>query len=483
MNNLVSTNGHAKQPLKLYLICFVSLWERYAFYTMRGILVLYMTQKFLFSNSQSYSIFAVFSALLYLTPLFGGHLADKVLGAKRAIIIGGGCLALGYALLAVPGLEYFYLGLGAIIIGSGLFIPNIATMVSDLYKDNATLREGGFSIFYTSINIGALIPPLVAAIIVIKFGWNAAFIMAAVSMILSIITCIFSVKTEQQQELNLNHLRSLGLAVLLIAMAVFSAILVTHTFYADIIIFVFSGLFILYTVYKSFSYDVLQRKKLLACLLLIILSIVFSVLYQQAGMSLTIYTEFNVGRHLGQWYVPTIMFQSLNPLFIILLGPFMARLWMHLSKNRTNPSISIKFGAGTVFMGLGFIILTLAIVYTAHQGVINLWWIVASYFLQTVGEMLVSPIGLSMVSELSPVKMVGLMMGTWYFATSVADALAGFVANWTTTPSGSNEPLITSPVYYHTFALIGGISLIVGIFIIIISPFINTMIGKRSFDI
>lgn len=468
-----------KQPKDLYLFSLVDLWERYGFYTMSTILVLYMTKVFSFTNAHAYSIFAAFSALLYLTPILGGYVADRWLNSKNAVIFGGLILAIGYALLAIPGTKFFFYGLATIIVGSGLFMPNIAAMVSSLYKIDDIRREGGFSLFYTAINIGAFIPPITVAIVIYVFGWNAAFLMASIGVLIGV--TIFSMVTLKYKTIaaNLNLNLLILLLLVLIASIYLISKLVDYTFYANLVLFSFSVIFILFTFLKSFKYPRQQRNKLIACLILIILSIIFSVLYQQAGMSLTIYTEYNVQRHIGSWFIPTVMFRSLNPLYIVLLGPILAFLWLKLGEKNINPSVPIKFGLGSLIMGLSFVIIPFAIMTRSSAGLINPWWIVLSYFLQAVGEMLVSPIGLSMVSELSPVKMVGVMMGTWYFATAVADALAGIVSRWTTLPSNTNDPVLTSLTYSHVFGKIGVVAVIAGILIICISPLLNKIINSR----
>ncbi|NNM60154.1 MAG: peptide MFS transporter [Legionellales bacterium] len=472
----------ATHPIKLYLICFISMWERYAFYTLRAILVLYMTKKFLFTDTQAYSAFAMFSAIVYLTPLIGGYLADKILGMKRSIMIGGSILIFGYVLLATQNTAFFYLGLSTICIGGGLFIPNIASMVGQLYQENDMLRESGFSIFYTSTNIGAFIPPLVTAFIVFRFGWNAAFIMAAISMLFSVIICGLTIQNDSKIKGKSNVRLFILFWLSLLSIICFSSKLIQHTHYANIVLFCIGILFFIFIIQKSFFLEKEPRNKLIACLILITLSIVFSLLYEQSAMSLMLFTEFNTHRQLGNWTIPTITFQSLNPLYIIIMGPLLAKLWIYLSKQQLNPSVTLKFGLGTCFMGLGFVLLPLAILLFANQGMISLWWVVASYFLQTLGEMFVSPIGLSMVSSLSPAKMLGVMMGVWYFATAVANALSGFAANLTTISSHSNLPVLTSATYEHAFALMGALTLFVGICIIALSPLLSKMIGKKSFS-
>ena len=470
-----------KQPAKLLLISLISIWERYGYYTMQGIVVLYMVKILGFSNADTYKIFAVFSALFYLMPVIGGYIADRYWGLKKSIIIGGILLTIGYTLLAAHGRQFLYQALAIISVGGGLFIPNIASLVSQLYKTNDLQREGGFSLFYTAINVGALFPPLVSVYVIATLGWHAAFLISAISVLISVVIASIWLKEEFISE---NHINKLKRSIPYVAIGILIALLtllIHHTFHASLIIFSFSALFIILTITKSFFYKRAERNKLLVCLSLIVLSIVFGVLYQQAALSLTLYTEYNVHRELGYWTIPTIVFRSLNPFFIILLGPLLAKLLTFLSTRWWNPSIAIKFGLGTCFMGIAFITLLTAISLTATKGQIALGWIIASYLLQTLGEMLVSPIGLSMVSELAPTAMLSLMMGTWYFATAVSDALAGIVSIWTTIPSGSNEAVQTSAAYAHVFGTIGITSLIVGALIIACSPLLCAKIGKKSF--
>lgn len=470
-----------KQPAKLFLIALISIWERYGYYSMQAMVVLYMVKILGFSNADSYKIFAVFSALFYLMPIIGGYIADKYWGFKKSVIIGGALLTAGYALLAAPGSQFFYAALAIISVGGGLFISNIASLVSNLYRKEDGRREGGFSLFYTSINVGAFFPPIISVYVITAFGWRAAFMMASISVFISVFITFFWLNESHNVKNSKNWLVRTCPYLAIGALIALLTLLIKHSFHANLIIFSFSAVFIILTIAKSFFYTKQEKNKLHVCLLLIVLSIVFGVLYQQAAMSLTLYTEYNVHRNLGDWIIPTIAFRSLNPFFIILLGPLLAKLWVSLSERWWNPSVAIKFGLGTFFMGLGFVVLFMAISWTASNGKIDLSWIVLSYLLQTLGEMLVSPIGLSMVSELAPAAMLSLMMGTWYFATAVSDALAGFVSIWTTVPSGSNEAIQTSTAYAHTFGTIGMTSLAVGIAIMIFSPVLCAKIGKKSF--
>ncbi len=474
-----------RQPRQLSILFMTEMWERYGYYTMRGILVLYMTKVFLFSDTRAYTTFAAFTALVYLTPLFGGWIADRFLGFRRSVVLGGVLLAAGYGLLSLPGQGLvFQLALGTIIVGNGFFKPNVSSLVGQLYGKNDPRREGGFTIFYAGINVGSLIPPLITGWVIIQFGWHIAFLMAAVGVLMGTVVFFFGLRkhpelggppdTGQTPAVRLGNYLLISVGTL--AAIYLFAELVKNTDLTNILLFVLGGLFLAYSFSRSFSYRDIRRERLIAVHILILFSIVFWALYQQAGMSLTIFTEFNVGREEGGWTIPTVMFQSINPLFIILLGPFLSKLWIRLDRTGWNPSIPAKFAWGTILMGLGFVILPLAIQFDDAAGKINLWWVVVSYFLQTMGELFISPVGLSMITKLSPKKMMGLMMGVWFFASALANALAGLIAEWTTIPSGSNDPLITDQPFSHVFGIIGWVALGVGVIFLFFAPILKRLI-------
>ena len=491
----VTALSSTKQPGKLYALFFTEMWERYGFYTIRAVLVLYMTKVLLLGNDHSYAIFGAFTALLYLTPTMGGFLADRLFGFRTSIYIGGVIFIIGYLLLAIPKMLPFYLGLSMVTVGNGFFKPNVSSIVGGLYEPNDPRREGGFSIFYAGINLGAMIPPLLIAGLIALFGWGSVFVMAAVGVLFGLIvfTCTISkkdglglapvLKNPKKRPLYWS-LTALGALVALIGLA----LLIDYNTIANWALFMGGGLFVSYSLLKSFTYEPAQRNRLLLCHLLIIFSIIFWVLYQQSGSALTIYTEFNANRYIQlfvpftHWHetfkIPTVAYQSVNPLVIIIFAPILSWLWTKLDKYRLNPSIPAKFAFGTILMGLGFVLIPwVSHHFSSSSGQINQWWINFSYLLQSVGELMLSPVGLSMVTELSPAMMVGLMMGAWFFASAVANALAGVVAQWTTVPSGSNNPLITNPAFNHVFNWLGWISVISGVVVLILTPQLKKMIG------
>lgn len=451
-----------KQPNTLYYISASNLWERFGFYTARGILTLYMIKTLLFTHEKAYAVFAAFIALLYLAPMFGGYLADKFLEPKRGVIFGGLLLATGYFCLSVPGLQFFYIALAMVIIGNGFFMPNISSVLGQIYEENDPRREGGFSILYSAINIGAFIPPLISASIIAFYGWHAAFFIAGIGTLLSVLIFhIFVYKHAVLPKIKKSYyfffLSSLILAVFLIET------LLKNTHIANAVLFVIGSILITYTLKNTFHFSAQARYKLLACLLLTAYSILFCVLCEQAAMSLTIYTEYNVDRNWSHFLIPTVAFLAFNPLFIIIFGPLASKLWIWLDAKNLNPSIPAKFALGTILVGVGFIILPLAMLIPSPAGQINLGWIVLSYFLQSLGELLVYPVGLSMMTEFSPKKMIGLMIGVWYFATAIANSLAGVASTMTVLPSGNTEPLTTSAAYSQVFGALGWLAVLAGI--------------------
>jgi proton-dependent oligopeptide transporter, POT family len=467
-----------KQPIKLYYLSFVDVWERYGFYAARNVLVLYMISVLGLTKSNSYMISSAFSAILYLTPILGGLLADKYLTPTLTIVFGGVVLSLGYSALALPGMHYFYMGLALVTVGSGMFMPNIAGQVAGLYHKNDIRKEGGFSIFYTAINIGSLFPPLINNWIVRHFGWSGTFYMGSLALVVAVI-CFMVIVRHKLIKMPPEFIGRVLLSLLAVIVAVgVIAKLIQYYTYANIALFSVGGFFILYTLYRSFQYEKAQRNRLLACIFLVGLSIIFSILYQQASMSFNLFTDFNTNRNAGGWHIPTLMFQAVNPFFIILLGPVMAKSWVWLGRIKCNPSVPVKFGLGTCFMGIGFAIMPFIIHHFSLHGKVSYVWIIVSYFFQTLGEMFVSPIGLSMVADLSPVKMMGLMMGVWYFATAAANDLAGFVSVWTTATSDTNDPLLTSTLYAHVFGELGIVSIIAGFVIFLTAPKLKKLIAS-----
>lgn len=454
-----------KQPQVLYLLSLVYMGERFGYFMLRGMLVLYMIKALPLSADHSYGIFAIFTALLYLAPLIGGPLADQYIGNKQAVMLGGLLLSAG---LIVLGLDknYMYAALSLIICGKGLYAPSIITNIGNLYHDKDPRREGGFSMVYTAINISAILASLISGGIIYYFGWKAAFILAGLATLLGVF--LFYIVNGNKSIFSKIHYKKYAIIFIsiLFGICLFNFCL-RHKEIFHIILIAMSSILIFYSIKKCYLYPSHIRKKLALCFALTAFSIIFFVLSQQSAMALTLFSEYNVDRSIWIYQIPTYSLLALNPFFIITIAPLLSSLWNKLAIKNINPSVSMKFALGTIFLGLGFMILVNAIYFTqSSTGKINIGWIVLSYFLQSLGELLIYPIGLAMITEFSPKDNVGFMIGVWYCATAVGTYLSGYFSQLTVLTSGVTDPLQTSINYAYVFGLLGGIAIIAGALLI-----------------
>lgn len=375
-------------------------------------------------------------------------------------------------------MQFFYIALAIVIVGNGFFMPNISSVLGHIYAENDSRREGGFSILYSAVNMGAFIPPLISASIISLLGWHTAFFVAGVGTLFSVVIFYFYIYRHSI----LPHVKKtmyFSIAIGLVCTVFLIDALVKHTQIVNGVLYSLGSVLVLKTVKSSFCFSTHTRNRVLACLLLTAFTILFCVLCEQAAMSLTIYTEYNVDRSWRHWLIPTVSFLALNPFFIITCGPLASKLWIKLDAKNLNPSIPVKFALGTLLVGLGFIILPLAISMQSSEGQINLGWIILSYFLQSLGELLVYPVGLSMMTALSPKQMVGLMIGVWYFATAIANALAGVASALTVIPSGSTAALATSHAYSMVSGVLGWSAIAAGVVLLgFVRPIKRLIEGK-----
>ena len=477
-----------KQPKGLYLLFLTELWERFGYYTLQTLLILYMTKSLAMADEQANILYAAFSSLLYLTPTIGGHLADRYLGFQRAIMLGGILLIIGYLLTALPGKECFLFGLSVLIVANGFFKPNVSAIVGELYHSNDARRDGGFTLFYMGINVGALIPPLITGYLVIHYGWHAGFLLAAAGMAIGQIIFIFGKKhlngagefpkgLKQQKKLGAKFyvLLALGmLATIGICNTAFRFPLITNY------IIEFSTALILLIVGLLLVKEPLQqRKRMIACLILICISIGFWALYNQSFTSLMLFADRNMKHHIFGLTLDAQATQFFNPFFIIALSPLLSRLWIRLDDFGLNPSTQMKFSLGVLFMSSGFLLLAFGSKYFGVAGETSPWWLCGSYFLQTVGELLISPIGLAMITVLCPRHLVGIMMGIWFFSQAAAFAIGGELANLAALPG--NIPAVDSlPVYGHAFYVYGCIALVVSFISFALIPYLKRLINEQN---
>jgi POT family proton-dependent oligopeptide transporter len=477
-----TTNITLKQPKSLYLLFFTELWERFGFYTVQTIIILYMTKALFMSDQKANLLYAAFSSLLYLTPMLGGYLADRYLGFQRTIIFGGLLFVIAYIITAFRSDSMFFLGLSVLICANGFFKPSVSSIVGDLYHENDPRRDGGFTIFYMGINVGALIPPLIAGALVTHYGWHSGFLVAAVGMLLGQITFMWGKKYLGDAGLKPKHKVKMPLGKIFYLL-LFSGTLLTiflcrlalnYPEITNFLIEISAAVILLIVCFFLFKEPLAQRKKMFACLILIIISIAFWSLYNQAFTSLMLFADRNMSKQMLGISIDAEVTQFFNPLFIILLSPLLSRLWIRMDQGGLNPSTQIKFALGILLMSGGYLLLAFGTQYFSIDGLSSPWWLCASYFLQTVGELLVSPIGLAMITVLCPKHLTGLMMGVWFFSEAASFAIGGMLANIAATPE-KLAPLASLPFYHHAFTLYGLISLIAAIGTFALIPFLNRL--------
>lgn len=438
-------------PKILPFLFLTEMWERFGFYVAQGLLVLYMTQYFGFSDDMSYSISGIFSGLVYISPFIGGFLADRLLGFTTAIIWGGLFLVTGYALLALSStLPFFYPALATIIIGNGLLKPNISSLLGTQYASNDPRRESGFTIFYIGINIGAAISGL-SGYIRNAYGWETTFSLASIGMVIGLVTFFAGLKYIKKPQVLKPVPRKLKYQLFLYCLLAIIGVnfllkinVLTNWLLpgAGIVLLVF-------LIVLTLQQDAEYRKRMIVLNLLIISSIVFWTLFLQLFNSANLYVERLVDKQLFGLQLPTTVFYASEGIFIILLGPLFAWLWQTLAYHHKNPSPVTKFVLGILFTGLGFLVLAMSTSFLNSENLINPLWVFSAYLLITIGELLISPIGLSAVTILAPARLIGMMMGIWFVATGFGGIFAGWIAKLSSVPD-IHASLAEKLAIYHS---------------------------------
>lgn len=478
-------------PKGLYILFFSEMWERFSFYGMRSLLVLYMTKELLYGDEKAYGVYGAYGALVYAFPVIGGLLADKLLGYRVAIILGGVLMALGHFLMAVQTIPTFYAALALLCLGNGFFKPNISSTVGKLYKAGDPRRDAGFTIFYMGINVGAFLSPIVCGLVGETIGWHYGFALAGFGMVAGLVTFLRGQKYLEEHgmppdpaklkkrvfagltRLNLVYI-CCPLAIPLIALGLH------HNAYVGGILGVVGAAILAYLLFISFTGERVARDRLLVVIVLMFFHTLFWAFFEQAGSSLTLFADRNVDRHIFGWLMPASLTQTFNPLFIIVLAPLFAQLWLKLQSVGKQPSVPIKFVLGIVQVGLGFGALVIGASLAKESGITAMLWLVIAYLLHTTGELCLSPVGLSAVTKLSPAKAVGTVMGAWFLTISFAHHLGGIIAKLTRVPSEAGmeaavDPVLALGIYSDVFLNICWVSLGVGVLLWLISPFLKRM--------
>lgn len=478
------------QSKALGVLFFAETWERFSYYGMRALLVIYMTSHLRYSDKLAIQIYGSYTTLVYATPLIGGILADKLLGARRAVLLGGVLMALGHFAMAFE--QIFFWGLAFLICGNGFFKPNISTIVGRVYRDKDTRRDRAFYIFYMGINLGALAAGI-CGWLGEEVAWHLGFGLAGFGMLIGLIG--FWVGRESYagaaEAPDLQRLREPVFAGLsrerLVYLGAFVAVVAAHfmvrpgTVLGPLLVLVVVATLAALLWFLIFRAQQAERGPMFVAIVLTIFSAVFFAFFEQAGSSMTLFTKRNVDRSVLGLDIPASVFNSVNPLYVILCAPLFIWLWRKLgSKEPTTP---LKFGLGVVQLGLGFGAMWLGAKSSQDTGIVPLVWLMLGILLHTTGELCVSPVGLSMITKLAPERIVGVMMGTWFLASAGAQYVAALIAELTGV-EGAEEggaavlaPVNTVMVYGSVFGGIAVVALAIGLLMCAVSPLLARRMG------
>ena len=458
-------------PKALFALFFTELWERFSFYGMRALLVLYMT-KVLFeqmeqgqADARAYGIYGAFNALLYAAPVIGGLLADRLLGFRKAIIIGGLFMALGQFTLAgtVGDQTLFFIGLALITVGNGLFKPNISSFLGTFYSQDDPKKDGAFTIFYMGINIGAFLAPLTCGYLGEKYDWSYGFLAAGIGILVGLVQFYYNMKDYEDKGnppdpeylnkpvflgLNRQWLTVLGCIVVIPLFA----LLINAEEVMNLILFIAGIGIIGYLVVDSVrNEDKVEGQRLLVVIVLFFFHMIFWALFEQAGGSLTLFTD----RHVNRMGFETSQFQAVNPLYIMLLAPVFSWIWMKLRKVGKEPRTPMKFVWGLAQMALGYGVIVIGAKFFAGNAVLPIIFLLLMYLFHTTGELSLSPVGLSLVTKLSPGKIVGFVMGTWFLSIAFAHKIAGELGKLTAVPEDVTHPQTSLAAFTDVYLIWG----------------------------
>lgn len=475
--------GH---PRGLFLLFFVEMWERFSFYGMRALLIFYLTQHFLFSDRDAAHAYGAYMSLIYISPLMGGYLADRYIGQRKAVLFGGIIIAIGHIILGLKGdaepsamgLGLFWLGLATVITGTGFLKANVSALVGGLYPRDDMRRDPAYTIFYMGINVGATLGPIICGYLGQRWGWHWGFGAASVGMMAGVIgfaLCkpLLHGGGEPPEPARLAERvggivsrESLVYASSLLSILLCWWLIQRHAIVGWMLAAA-SALVLLYILWEAFRMERVDRDRMLAALFLLAINPLFWGLYEQTGSSLSLFTDRYTDREILGFNVPASMFQSVNAAYILIFGPVMAALWIWLAKRRWEPSAPAKFGIALALVGAGFLVLVAG---TGAPGTLTpVLFIFLLYLCHTLGELCLSPVGLSAMSKLAPTRMIGLMMGIWFLAMALGEYVAGMIAAAT----GGAEGAASREGVLGVYQQIGWWSVGAGIAVVAVAPIVK----------
>lgn len=482
-------NFKGKYPKQLWYLFMSEMWERFCFYGMRGMLTIFMVEQLAMPKPDANLKYGAIQAFVYTMAFVGGLFADKILGFRKSIFWGGLLMIVGSFTIAMAPQSLFYIGTSISIVGTGFFKPNISSMVGTLYHDGDSRRDAGFALFYSGINIGALLGGWLCIKMANEYSWNLAFALTGIVMIIGLGVFVFTQKTLgpiglspllKRANMTLGKKRSYEWLVYAGSLMVipFILLLISNSAYSDLFMYIVGPCTVVYVIYEMSQCTRDEAKKLGAAMIFIIFSILFWAFFEQAGGSLSLFARYHLNDQvMGLTMDPNEVNNSANSLFVIILSPLIGLLWLWLSKRKAEPNTVVKFGLGFLFLGVAFYIFQSTIKWASPEGITSLDVFTLAYFVITIGELCLSPIGLSTMTKLSPKRMVGVMMGMWFLASAYGQYVAGILGAGMTEPNESATSLAKLTAYtdgYSHLALYGALC---GVVLILISPLVRKLMG------
>ena len=482
-----------KYPKQLWYLFLVEMWERFCFYGMRGVLTIFMADKLLglaLSDKDANLKYGAIQAFVYAFTFIGGIFADKILGFKKSLLFGGIIMIIGNVIIAVSPQNFFYLGITLSIIGTGFFKPNISSMVGDLYKEGDARRDAGFGLFYSGINIGALLGGIVCVYLgkSPNYGWSYAFLSAAIVMVIGLVTFLFTKKSlgpiGNSPLLNLapakRNMKEIAVYIGPLLSIPLIFIMIKNTDYTDYFMYTIGPLAIIYFIYEVMKEkESGSRKKLLAAFVFIMFSIIFWAFFEQSGGSLALFAQDNLHhRLLGFNMDPNIINNSANSLFVIIFSPLLGLLWLAMIKRKIEPNTVIKFGIGFLFLAAAFYAFYYTRFHAGADGKTSLNIFTVAYLIITFGELCLSPIGLSIMTKLSPKRLSGMMMGMWFLASAYGQYAAGLLGAGMSSPDQNAILTVKLDSYTDGYKQLAIYALIAGVIMIVVSPMIRKLMRE-----
>ncbi len=490
-------NFSGKYPKQLWSLFFSEMWERFCFYGMRGMLIYFMVTQMMMGDSVANLQYGATQAFVYAFTFIGGLFADKILGYRKSLFWGGILMIVGSVILAIDPKTFFFFGISFTIVGTGFFKPNISTMVGQLYKDGDERRDAGFSLFYAGINIGALLGgylciavgkgEMLSSIVPENLRWNVAFSFAAIVMVISLITFVYTQRS--MADIGLSPLGNLPekkrkqyeIATYIGSLLILPIIMtmVAKTEYTDYFMYTIGPLTLVYLGYEMTKMKAADNKKMLAGMVFIFFSIIFWAFFEQSGGSLSIFAANNLENNvLGVKLDPNGVNNSANSLFVIMFAAIMGLVWIWLAKRKLEPNTLIKFGLAFLFLSGGFYIFYYTRFFTDANGVTSLNIFTLGWLVITFGELSLSPIGMSIMTKLAPQKLQAIMMGMWFLASAYGQYFAGILGANIAEASENASNYDKLMTYSDGYLQLAFYALIAGLVLIAISPFVRKLMQE-----